>query len=495
MKPDLLLRAALWLVLIATIASTRTDPDLWGHVRFGLDILRDWSIPGRDPYSFTSDRPWVNHEWAAEVVSGVAYQAAGNAGLVLAKIAVVVGMLLLLDRSLRQQGVGEARHRDLLGAAAVITTLQQAHHVRPQIFSLICFAVLLSILASPAAGRRRLLVLPVLFAIWPNFHGGWIVGGGILALWTLASAVAGGMAGVRAALPLALAGAASLAATLLNPEGPGMHRFLYETVGFGRADITDWQPIYVMSPAIWVLWIVTLALALAGIRRARPSRMDLPRIAVVALLAFASCRVNRLLAFFALATLFLLGPAIAAGLPRRVRSGSAAPRQRRNQVAAMVVAGAVIAGALGALIFNMACIRVDARTAPEPGAVEFFKSRSAKGRLVVWFGWGQYAIWHLAPDLRVSIDGRRETVYSANMQERHLRFFFDTPGGASLPRELAADFVWIPKDLPAAKRLQEDGWVTIYTGERSAIFAPAGSAAAQPPARSASEERRCFPGP
>jgi hypothetical protein len=68
----------------ATVAA-RTDPDLWGHVRFGLDILRDASIPPSDPYSFTSDRVWVNHEWLAEVITADAFRLAGNPGLIALK--------------------------------------------------------------------------------------------------------------------------------------------------------------------------------------------------------------------------------------------------------------------------------------------------------------------------------------------------------------------------------------------------------------------------
>lgn len=29
------LRFGLWLLLLSVVATTRTDPDLWGHVRFG----------------------------------------------------------------------------------------------------------------------------------------------------------------------------------------------------------------------------------------------------------------------------------------------------------------------------------------------------------------------------------------------------------------------------------------------------------------------------
>ena len=51
-----MLRVALWCVLLAAVTRTSADPDLWGNVRFGLDILRDGAVPLTDTYSFTTDR-------------------------------------------------------------------------------------------------------------------------------------------------------------------------------------------------------------------------------------------------------------------------------------------------------------------------------------------------------------------------------------------------------------------------------------------------------
>src|SRR5687768_10146322 len=95
-----LLRVALWPVLLAVVTYTRADPDLWGHLRFGLDILHDGALPARDPYSFTADRPWINHEWAAEVLTAIAFRMAGPGGLVGLKVAVIGGVLWLLDSTL-----------------------------------------------------------------------------------------------------------------------------------------------------------------------------------------------------------------------------------------------------------------------------------------------------------------------------------------------------------------------------------------------------------
>src|SRR5262245_58073716 len=71
------------------ISVTRGDPDLWGHVRFGQDLLRSWTLSSTDPYSFTTDRPWVNHEWLSEVIFALAYGVTGPIGLIALKLLIV----------------------------------------------------------------------------------------------------------------------------------------------------------------------------------------------------------------------------------------------------------------------------------------------------------------------------------------------------------------------------------------------------------------------
>lgn len=486
------LRAAIWSIVLAVVTATKTDPDLWGHVRFGIDMIRDFSVRQVDTYSFTSDRPWVNHEWAAEVLTGGAFMSGGNTGLILLKLLVVASVLLLLYVTLKREGVTSSRRLDLLVVIAAIMTLEQAHNVRPQLFSLLFFSVLLACLMSYRRRQSAPLIVPVLFAVWANFHGGWIVGGGVLVVWTLALSVS--RESRAQSVALVGVGMASLAATLVNPEGLGLLRFLRETVGLSRADISEWQPVYALGTAAVGMWALTVVLAIVGmVNSFRTQQLRAERAAVVMTLAVLAFQVTRLYGFFVLATLFLFGGAILRALPQSRRSAEVATNGARDLIAAGVLI-MIIGGAMRATAINAACVQVDVRTTPEPGAVEFFKERLSKGRLLVWFTWGEYALWHLAPDLRVSVDGRRETVYSAEVQQRHLRFYFDSPGGAALPDELAADYVWIPKRLPGARRMAAmEGWTQLYAGDESVIFGHAAMPTQAPASVPQRTGARCFP--
>jgi hypothetical protein len=163
------------------------------------------------------------------------------------------------------------------------------------------------------------------------------------------------------------------------------------------------------------------------------------------------------------------------------------------------VAFAIGVFTIGIVYNNFWQVRLDAASLPEPEAVALLNQQPAGKRILVWFNWGEYAIWHLSPRMQVSIDGRRETVYSDTVQTRHFDFYFDRRGGATLPDDLRADYIWVPRILPAVRRLRRDSrWTPIYEGEQSVIFERSGLSPHRPStwvAATSPTGARIFPGP
>jgi hypothetical protein len=172
-----LLRSIAWILLFVTAALTYADPDLWGHVRFGQDILTTGSLPSLDPYSFTQDRPWVNHEWLSEIVMAAFYQRGGSVGLVVLKVCIVGVAFFLIFRS-----VSTTLHPRMRVAALVLAVwgaFPLTTTVRPQLWTFLGLAAVTAILI---ADRRKWL-LPAVFCVWANCT----VGGrwpGVLWLWS-----------------------------------------------------------------------------------------------------------------------------------------------------------------------------------------------------------------------------------------------------------------------------------------------------------------------
>jgi hypothetical protein len=486
------MRLVLAAFLFAALTRTIADADLWGHLLFGRDIVQLRGLPPQDPYSFTSDIAWVNHEWLAEVLAYGSYAIGGTAGLVALKSLLVGAMLAFVLVSLRTISRDPVVH-DLLVFLAVAGTYGRSITFRPQVFSLVLFPAVMSALLVAERGRpRALLAVPAIFLLWANLHGGWIVGLAAFGIWGAWTFVRADRYGIKRSW-LAAISFASIAATLANPYGIDLWDFLQTTVGFSR-DIVDWQPLWRLPVALLTPWITASILVATAVYLER--RLINPsHLAIVAMCWIGSIRVNRLDAFFVLSAVMLVGPAIRGAFRRLVqRSGAEAPPQSAR--AGSIVIGALAIGLVGATASrgNFACIAIDEQWAPEPAAVMGAKASGLKGRMLTFFDWGEYAIWHLAPEIKVSMDGRRETVYSEELIAAHFRIYRDAPDAIGLIDRIQPDYIWLPARLMVVKRLEANGWNPIFRGSKSALLArTANRTTALPEIRL--RGARCFPGP
>jgi hypothetical protein len=481
-RPQLWFGALVQFVILALLALTAADADLWGHLTFGRDILASGHVVQVDRYSFTSDLPWINHEWLAEIAMAAAWRLAGAIGLTTLKLALAWGagaFVLAAWRPFRLTPLW----RDGLLFATALGVWPLVATIRPQAFSILLCAALLFFLIEVRAGRAwARLAVPALFAVWVNAHGGWLVGAGVLAIFT-ACALIDLTLPLRVRLSILLMAAASGAACLVNPYGARMLDFLFATVRPERADIPEWRAVTALPMAALVLWALPMAvgvIALARRRRDAPLWVWL----TIAMLAIGSMRVARLGGFFALAVGLLVAPLAA---PARRDGDNAARPIDWQTVAAAILAAAIALGIFGRRV------SMDGDWTPEPGAVEFARSHGLHGRLLTWFDYGEYAIWHLGPTLTVSMDGRRETVYSVAVRNRHTEIYRNGPGAIVAVAELRPDYIWLPKSLPVVSHLESVGWHPHYIGPRSVILGlqpvePVLDDRAVPP-------RRDFPGP
>ena len=504
--PGLLAGIGLVLVLAAATIGTPADADLWGHITFGRDIITSGQIIQADPYAFTSDRAWVNHEWISEIAFAEVYRLAGSSGLVALKVLVIAALFALLWRHVKRTGPASGRAAVIAATVlglAYVGTFWRTHTVRPQLFSVLFFAVLLITMTRVDEGRRwRLLLVAPLMALWVNVHGGWIVGLGVLGFWP-AARILDSRVPLNERLIAATAGIAAAGATLLNPYGADMWRFLAETVRLGRSDIEEWGSVLTFPVALGVPWAITFAAAgLAIWRGGVQRRWD--DVAIVALLAFASFRVSRLDAFFSLAVVILLTPQLTSVVTQVLERRRVAPAAKGSPEQQAPALGLILitVAAVGAMLVPATkiigpyatCLTIDGGWVPDEGAGRFILHNRLKGRMLTWFDWGEYAIWHFGPDLQVSMDGRRETVYTDGTIQAHRKFYAADATASSYLRALNPDYIWLPKRLPVTDTLRAAGWMVAFDGSASVVLARAGSGPFEQPV-SARNSRRCFPGP
>ncbi len=453
---------ALALLCFVTLP-TQADPDLWGHLRFGLDIFNAHAIPTVDPYSSTVlGATWTDHEWLAELLFALAWVAAGPPGLVALKIFLALGTAALCLTHLLRVGVSPERAWAIL--LMFVALLPPFMMIRPLLFTIPGFAITLIVLYRAEQGQVRALwmLLPV-YALWANLHGGFLAGLGLIAIWAM----------VHRALSGALALAGATLATCVNPYGWHLLAFLVRTASVPRPEIIEWAPLRASSE-YGIIYTVVLGLSVAGFvvsRLQKPPALTV-LFAVTAILPFVATRHTPLAV---VGVVVLAGPHLSNVLERLSKKSSASGPIPDWAPALPVVCAAVIAMAA---FSRPAKISLPPDTYPV-SAVRVLAAAGVEGNLVHRFDWGEYLIWHLGPKVKVMMDGRRETAFPDGVYRQYLNFQDGTSDWDRLIRDFPADVALLEKESVSANLFRlKANWTKVYEDNVAVIFARSGTAVA-----------------
>ncbi len=170
------LAALLVILMMLTVRSRFSDPDLWWHLKTGEIIWNTHQIPRVDLFSFTAaGHPWTAQEWLSQVTMYGAYHFGGYTGLML-WLCVLASGLAIAGYVLCAVYSGNAKVAFLGGLAIwLFSTVGLA--IRPH---MIGFLLLVCELLILHLGRTRdarwFFALPPLFALWINCHSSFIFG-------------------------------------------------------------------------------------------------------------------------------------------------------------------------------------------------------------------------------------------------------------------------------------------------------------------------------
>jgi hypothetical protein len=477
---------AVVLLCALPVTSSIRDPDFWWHLRTGQLILDNHALLGTDPYTYTAvGHQWTMHEWLTEVLFA-GLNALGGLALIVVVLSITtwLGMLLVLLRSLlRKPGYVAA------GLGLLLATIAGYPVWGPRAqmitFALTCLLLYLVERHLTRGGRALWLLVPI-FLVWSNLHSGFIIGAAFLGVITVVEGVLWklGRSQVDPARlrTLALVLLACLAVVAINPSGPHIYLYPFETQGSAAQQslILEWHSPDFHDSAVraFGLMLLSLAAMLAITRRIRP------RDAVLVLLttALALQSVRHIALFIAAATPVWIEQADMVGrrlfptVVRRMENARAVGVMARRGMMLTVAVALVCFVAAGSQLAVAASVRADslsyARDFPVCGARWL---NTAPGGLNVFnqYGEGGYLSRTIVPH------GDRIFIFgdAALMGDSLLYTYGDVeqvrPSWERILLDSHTDLVLFDANTPLAEVLQASPrWTEVYSDPKSVAFVP-----------------------
>lgn len=162
-----------------------TDPDLFWHLKTGELMWQYQTIPHADWFSYTmSDYPYIDLEWLTELIMFFIWKISGFGGLAIF-FALIIALTFgyFIPKSITGGSFFITRLLALLGAFISSPVFGS----RPQMFSLLGLSILLFIIFKLKENNQNRLVwlLPPVFLLWSNMHGGFVFGIGFMIIFLI----------------------------------------------------------------------------------------------------------------------------------------------------------------------------------------------------------------------------------------------------------------------------------------------------------------------
>ncbi len=222
---DIFFTALFIAVLLLGQRMLNLDGDLPRHLLMGKYILQTKTVPTTEPFIYPYlNRPYVSHEWLADVVFYMTYAAAGLAGIVALSAFLLASTFTLLYSDLSLRLRLRLPVLILVAWGALATSLNWV--TRPHLISMLLLAVWLIYADKLRRGENTVLwYFPAFMVLWSNIHGEFIAG--ILVLlaystgWLIDYLLERENTNPATGKKLSLALILSALASLLNPAGIG----------------------------------------------------------------------------------------------------------------------------------------------------------------------------------------------------------------------------------------------------------------------------------
>jgi hypothetical protein len=447
------------------------DTDLWGHIIFGKDLWAIKAFQRIDLYSFTAlGSEWVNHEWLSELMMAMVYRTFGSPGLLIGKLLVGLSIVYLISKICFHRANSPLVYGIIMVLSVFV--MSPGFMIRPQLLTFLFVAYFLyAFHIYLERGKNLLWTLPIIMVVWVNCHGGFLIGLGMFPVVVACEFVTCRLRkrDTRHLRSMLLWFIITEVSVFVNPYGYRLLGFLYETLSVPRG-ISEWDPVTIPDLSYFRFKLLALLFFVSFFFRNRERRYWEAGIIIIALIyAFMHERHTPIFAVVAAAYLI-------ENISLMARRTGVFEKLRSFSSYAILNAFIFILIVYQLLFTGYKYVRAQGNIIVDPReypvyAVRFLKENQIKGNILLPFEWGEYAIYKLYPDCRVSIDGRFRTVYPEEVLADHFEAACDEKKLKNLLDKYPADII-LGRQNPLYQQLitTQDRYIYVYSDPTSIVF-------------------------
>ena len=447
------------------------DPDIWWHLGNAKLQLASHAFVRHDIFSFTAaNARWMDHEWLAEMPFLLGWHLFGIVGLYLVTVCTVTAIMLgIYFLALRQCATPKAALVAMLPALLLSSV---SYGPRTLLFGWLLLIVELFLLqsfrraAQTGYDSRILWFLPLLFAVWVNTHGSWMIGLVLFGLFAFTGLFQFEKAGLYSEAwsraprtTLYKVGAASLAALLCNPYG--YHLVLYPfDMAFRQKlnieNVEEWRSVdfHLFRGKLFLAVIAVFIL----FRILQRSRWSLQEAAFAFVALYSGLTYTRFLFLAAILMTPLLARDLAAWMPYH------RDRDKRLLNAAILAF---------AICFMFVRFPRQEQLANQPlypvAATAWLNQHPLQGNTFNEYLWGGYLEFH-SPQVKTFIDSRVD-IFEYNGTLRDYLGTIHLDDSLAMLDKYKIQNVFIPTQSPLAYLLfHTTGWQPTYKDNVAVLF-------------------------
>lgn len=454
------------------------DNDLGWHLAYGKYFLTNGKILKENIFSTEMlDFRWVNSSWLTDLISYMTFDNFGFLGLSVLGALIVTATFYFFAKAAKLDYFEKAL---IFPVLVYLLSLVNSVSFRGQILSLMFLGILFYILGLHQKNKAQIIyTLPLLFGLWSNVHGQFILGLAIFTLWVSTDFISAILVGdknivfiLKEKIGLIITFIASVFAVLVNPFGIGVYQEAIKHFNNPLSKyIVEWVGTETLSTLWWhqIILGVAIFFGLLFLIFSDKFKENIPQISTSAILYLLSFNIRRFAWPMYYFSMSLLKPLASYFRPES---------KKYQQISATfiflfyLVVLFLIDNPIKR-ITNMSWQTYCTKYVQcSDGPIEYLTSNQLTANLLTYYGWGGYMIWN-HPDVKPSIDGRMhlwrgEAGYSA------FDDYFSYEQNQKEINDSKYDVVLMYNQKPVYRHLekltQEGKWQKVYEDKYSGVF-------------------------